>query len=180
MKFFCGISWLRSFFFIGTLLTVILHTCTTIGFVFAEKKKGSTTGLPIPRYVSTKNKKVFVRRGPSQDYRIDWIYQLSGYPLKVIAESNHWRQVEDFQGEGGWIHFRLISGKRSVVITKNATLLRRKARLDSRPLAVVNSDVVASLISVNLDWCYISLKGQKGWIQKTALWGVSEGESFGN
>ncbi|HCB53417.1 MAG TPA: hypothetical protein DEP41_06200, partial [Rhodobacter sp.] len=28
------------------------------------------------------------------------------------------------------------------------------------------------------DWCKLTLEGYKGWIEKTALWGVSPDEAF--
>ena len=54
--------------------------------VFAENftKKGRVTGLEIPRFVSLKNQKTFVRRGPGKSYRIDWILEKPGLPLKQI------------------------------------------------------------------------------------------------
>ena len=70
-----------------------------------EKKVGKVTGLEIPRFVSLKKSKTFLRRGPDKSYKIDWILERNNYPLKVIAEHEHWRQVIDFQGDEGWVYF---------------------------------------------------------------------------
>ena len=161
-------------------LVLSLFFLTSFKVVFADTKAGVVTGLQIPRYVTTKKSKVFVRRGPGQKYKIDWIYQSSGYPFKVKAEFDHWRQIEDFQGEGGWVHFRLISGKRSVVIVKNGTLLRRKAAFKSGSVASINYGAVARLISANMDWCYVSIQGLEGWVLKTNVWGIMENEIINN
>ena len=82
-------------------LSILLLTHLDGSLVFGENifNKGRVTGLDIPRFVSLKNKRTFVRRGPGKSYRIDWILEKSGLPLKIIGEHNHWRQVEDFQGD---------------------------------------------------------------------------------
>ena len=36
--------------------------------------------------------------------------------------------------------------------------------------------VVARVQECTADWCRISADGEKGWVQKSALWGVAPGE----
>ena len=68
-------------------------------FLLKNKKIGKVTGLEIPRFVSLKKSKTFLRRGPGKSYKIDWILERNNYPLMIIAEHEHWRQVRDFQGD---------------------------------------------------------------------------------
>jgi len=35
----------------------------------------------------------------------------------ATAEYEHWRRVEDQDGAGGWVHYSLLSGVRSVLVT---------------------------------------------------------------
>ena len=83
--------------------------------VMADRAKvGPVTHLPIPRFVSLKASEGNVRRGPSLTHRIDWILKLRNMPLQVVAEHGHWRKVLDFEGAGGWIHYSLLSGARTL------------------------------------------------------------------
>ncbi len=54
--------------------------------------------LPIPRFVSLKSDKVNVRKGPSTDQSIVWVFSRAGLPVEIIAESDNWRRVRDSEG----------------------------------------------------------------------------------
>ena len=75
-----------------------------------EATSGPVTNLPLPRFVSLKASEANVRRGPSLDHRIDWVFRHRDMPLRVTAEFGHWRRVEDNEGQGGWIYYTLLSG----------------------------------------------------------------------
>ena len=49
-----------------------------------QKKIGKVTGLEIPRFVSLKKSKTFLRRGPGKSYKIDWILERNNYPLMIF------------------------------------------------------------------------------------------------
>ena len=55
-------------------------------------------------------------RGPSLTHRIDWVFKRAGMPLKVTAEYENWRRIEDQEGLGGWVHYSLLSGVRSAQV----------------------------------------------------------------
>ena len=95
-----------------------------------ETGVGPVTGLPLPRYVSLKGSEGNARRGPGLSNRIDWVFTRAGMPLRITAEFEHWRRVEDKDGLGGWIHYMLLSGIRTVLFTDPMTDLH--ARPDSR------------------------------------------------
>ena len=42
--------------------------------------------LPVPRFVSLKSDKVNVRKGPSTDQSIVWVFSRAGLPVEIIAE----------------------------------------------------------------------------------------------
>ena len=71
--------------------------------------RGSSTNLPVPRFVSLKSSEGNVRRGPSLEHRIDWVFRHRDMPLRITGEFGHWRRVEDNEGQGGWIHYSLLS-----------------------------------------------------------------------
>ncbi|MEM9344377.1 MAG: SH3 domain-containing protein [Pseudomonadota bacterium] len=138
----------------------------------ADVDRGSETNLPIPRYVSLKSQEGNVRRGPSLSHRIDWVFTRRSMPLIVTDEYGHWRRVEDFDGAGGWMHYSLLSGARTVIIREDMAALRMKPTSDAAINAHAEAGVVARLGACTLDWCRISSGGHRGWIRKGALWGV--------
>jgi hypothetical protein len=84
-----------------------------------DPNKGAVTGLPIPRYVTLKGGEGNARRGPGLTHRIDWVFTTAGTPLRITAEYENWRRVEDYEGMGGWVHFTLLSGARGIIVTKD-------------------------------------------------------------
>ena len=145
--------------------------------VFAEaEERGSVTNLPIPRYVSLKAKKGNVRRGPGLTYRIDWIFQHTDTPLLVTAEFGHWRRVQDKDGQGGWMHYALLSGVRMAIINAPNLALRRKPNQQSAPAAYAEEGAIVSLDKCTHYWCSVSADGKGGWALKADLWGVMDDE----
>ena len=82
----------------------------------AAPKSVGPSGLPIPRFVSLKAEKVNVRRGPSSDHPVAWVFQRKGLPVEIVAEFENWRRVRDSDGEEGWILQNMLSGKRTAVM----------------------------------------------------------------
>ena len=136
-----------------------------------QKKLGKITGLEIPRFVSLKKSKTFLRRGPGKSYKIDWILERNNYPLMIIAEHEHWRQVVDFQGDIGWVYFRLLSGNRTIIVSKDDILLRKTAKNNSNPIGILKYGVVGELIKSTENACNAKFKNLKGWINKNDVWG---------
>ncbi len=106
--------------------------CISVVMFFAQPilaetaKKGPVTNLPMPRYVSLKAGEANARRGPSLSHKIDWVYKRRGVPLEIYAEYENWRRVRDYEGAGGWIHYSLLSGVRTVLITQDSTSFRAR------------------------------------------------------
>ena len=140
--------------------------------------KGAVTNLPLPRYVTLKGSEGNARRGPGLTHRIDWVFTREGMPLKITAEYEHWRRVEDVDGAGGWVHYSLLSGVRSVLITKD--MAQAFDGPDAKSEVVYQSElgVIGKLLQCVPDWCRVSVDGQKGWVPKTALWGVDKAEVY--
>ena len=142
----------------------------------ATEDRGPVTNLPLPRFVSLKASEGNVRRGPSLAHRIDWVYTRRDMPLEVVAEYGHWRQVRDRDGAGGWVHYSLISGVRTVLVEQDMLELHTRPQ-DNMPVeAKLANGVVARLGDCNQDWCELSAGGYDGWARKTALWGVAPDE----
>lgn len=149
--------------------------CVTASAFAAER--GPVTNLPMPRFVSLKAAEGNVRRGPSLSHRIDWVFKRRNMPLRVVAEHGHWRRVEDRDGAGGWVHYTLLSGVRTALIETDMAQIHQAADATSPVRAYVEAGVIARLGSCAHGWCEVSLDGAKGWLKRSAFWGLMPGET---
>ncbi len=138
---------------------------------------GPETNLPLPRFVSLKTDEGNVRRGPSLSHRIDWVYLRRGMPLQVTAEYGHWRRVSDREGLGGWVHYALLSGTRTVLIEEDMLAIYTRPDLAAPQEAIFEVGVIARLGECSIEWCEVSSGGYRGWAEKEALWGVMPDET---
>lgn len=137
---------------------------------------GCVTNLPLPRFVSLKGDEGNARRGPGLTHRIDWVFTRPGMPLMITAEYEHWRRVEDQDGAGGWVHYALLSGVRTVLVITDMAELHANPDRNASVLAQAEYGVIGKVLECNPGWCRISAGGEKGWIEKSALWGVAPDE----
>ena len=137
---------------------------------------GPETNLPLPRFVSLKTDEGNARRGPALDQRIDWVFVREDMPLQITAEYGHWRRVEDREGLGGWVHYSLLSGTRTVIVDQDRLPLRAQPEEGAQEIALLEQEVVARLETCEPDWCRVSAGGYGGWVPTDALWGVGVDE----
>jgi len=139
------------------------------------------SGLPLPRFVSLKAEKVNVRRGPSSDHAVAWVFQRKGMPVEIVAEFENWRRIRDSDGEEGWILQSMLSGKRTAAVApwrRDQTVPLYSAVGGSGGMvAKLQAGVIGEVETCTGEWCRISAGGYEGWIAQTMLWGVYPGES---
>jgi SH3-like domain-containing protein len=141
-----------------------------------DPNRGSVTNLPLPRYVSLKGNEGNARRGPGLTHRIDWVFTRAGMPLRITAEHEHWRRIEDAEGAGGWVHYALLSGVRSVIVAADIADFHNRPDDTSAIDFRAERNVVGWVQECRPDWCRISVNGERGWVRKSDLWGVEAGE----
>jgi SH3-like domain-containing protein len=136
----------------------------------------TTSGLPVPRYVSLKSDHVNVRAGPTKDNDVSWVYTRAGLPVEITAEFENWRRVRDSEGAEGWVYHSLLSGRRTAVVTMKTkdelAPLYDSADPKSAVAARLQAGVVAQVRKCGSGWCHVSGNGFDGWIQQERLWGV--------
>ncbi len=138
-----------------------------------------STAFPLPRFVSLSSDEVFVRSGPSPRYPVKWVYRKKGLPVEVILEFEVWRKIKDPDGETGWVHQSLISGKRTGMITgAEKVALLQKPKDSAYKQAMLEPRVVVSLDECPDEWCKVSASGYSGWVEKSHIWGVYEKEKL--
>ena len=141
-----------------------------------DPSRGAVTNLPLPRFVSLKGREGNARRGPGLTHRIDWVFTRAGMPLMITAEFEHWRRVEDAEGMGGWVHYSLLSGVRSAIVTVDLADFLARPRDGAELRFRAERNVVGWIDECDPDWCHLSVDGEDGWIRKSALWGVLPNE----
>ena len=160
---------------VAVLASAMLGTLGGAGHA-AKDSATTTSGLPIPRYVSLKSDHVNVRAGPTKDNDVAWIYTRAGLPVEITAEFENWRRVRDSEGSEGWVYHSMLSGRRTAVVTMKikddlATLYDR-ADSTSAVAARLQAGVVTQVKKCTNGWCRITGAGFDGWIEQQRLWGV--------
>ena len=166
---------LRSFSSVVVLAGCALGASISSGFS-AKDSAATTSGLPVPRYVSLKSDHVNVRAGPTKDNDVAWVYTRSGLPVEITAEFENWRRVRDSEGSEGWVYHSLLSGRRTGVAQSKdkEQLIPLHASADAKsPVTAQLQQGVLSAVKKCVDgWCRVSGKGFDGYIEQTHLWGV--------
>lgn len=148
----------------------------------AQGATGAVTGLPLPRFVSLKSDRVNVRKGPSRDHAVQWVFQHAGMPIEVIGEFENWRRIRDRDGDKGWVYHSLLDGRRTAIVKgdPDGDLARLYEIPDQRAevIALAEPGVVGALLACKDDWCRVSASGHTGWIARRDVWGAYESEEF--
>ena len=160
------------------LFLILLFPCAE---VLAQEPSVAfrSTEYPLPRFVSLRSSEVYVRTGPGQKYPVQWVFQKQGLPVEIILEYDVWRKIQDFEGEKGWVHKSLLSGRRTGVIrSEEMTAIRRKPNKNSSVNAYLKPNVLVHIEQCEASWCFVEASGYKGWLEKNMVWGVYEDEEF--
>ena len=152
---------------------------TTTGSVGPAQQLGPS-GLPVPRFVSLKTEKVNVRKGPSSDHAVAWVYQSKGLPVEIMAEFETWRRVRDSEGSEGWILQNMLSCKRTALVapSRKGTFINLMAEpsVESGPVAKLASGVIGDIRACDGSWCRITASGFDGYVDQNLIWGAYPGE----
>ena len=136
------------------------------------------SGLHVPRFVTLKSDEINMRVGPGREYPLAWIYKRKGLPVKVIAEFDVWRKVEDHEGITGWVHGQLVSARRTALVNEPVSKLYQRPETDSNIVAVAEKGVLMELQYCRDNWCRLSNEQVRGWIPRSAIWGALDGETI--
>ena len=129
----------------------------------------------VPYWASMRSNEVNMRVGPSEDYRISWVYRRASLPVKVIRLREGWRLVRDPDGAQGWILARLLSPDRTALVVGKGPAPIRETASDSGKLRWnAEPGVVGKLGDCDAGWCEFDVQGRKGWVRQSRLWGAGE------
>jgi SH3-like domain-containing protein len=142
---------------------------------------GSSTCLPIPRFVSLRADAVNLRVGPGDQYPIAWVYHRVGLPVEVLREFDVWRLVVDADGTEGWMHeATLIDARHFVINGQSRVTLFRSPSDQSNPAAQLMPGVIGLIqrCDAGADWCRVRVAHVGGWLERSAFWGSFPGEAI--
>lgn len=169
---------------IGLVVTLFAQS----GVLSARAKDGppagvkiGASGLQVPRYVSLKSNRVNVRKGPSTEHAVAWVFSRAGLPVEIIAEFENWRQIRDSEGSEGWVFRALLSGRRTALVMpwvkeSQAIPLYESDSTGSDTLAQLEPGVLGSVHKCDGKWCNFTVGNYTGWIEQERLWGVYRDE----
>jgi len=146
------------------------------------------SGLPLPRFVSTRSSPINVRVGPGTKYDIAWNFVVSGVPVEIIQEFDTWRKIRDVEGDEGWVHQNLLIGTRTGYATPlmaNGEVTMHTNRADDGPVrARLAPGVKVTIHECDGQWCSVAAgqPGERqafsGYVRQEELWGVYPNEEF--
>ena len=146
--------------------------------IYAENI-GKTTGFKIPRFVSLKSSDVNLRVGPSENYPKILNYKQKNLPIEIIKEHAGWRQIQDIDGNSGWILGSLLKGDRYGIIISNSN---EESKLFNFPkgtqIGSIGKNNIVKIKKCLTQWCLIQYKKIEGWIKKENIWGVYKNEIY--
>ena len=136
--------------------------------------------LPLPRFASLRSDEVNLRVGPGPEYPVFWVLKRKGMPVEIVSEFGTWRKIREVEGEEGWVHQNMLTGKRTVLLRGEAQQLFRKASAESKPLARIQPGVSGKVLECEEAWCRVQMGDDemtmKGWIRRDQLWGLYPAE----
>ena len=138
--------------------------------------------LPIPRFASLRSETVYMRAGPGERFPIEWVYEKKDFPVKIIDSFEHWLKIEDVDKNQGWVHKRMLSGKKTALTPKDEkTAMYKKASTQSKVLVYFEGQVIVKIIECEDDsaFCEVKYNELKGYIPKKSLYGASLTEGSG-
>lgn len=145
--------------------------------LFAVSEAGAQDKTP-PYWASIVPSQARIRTGPGRNFPAVWQYQRAGLPVKVIATFPAWRKIQDPDGAQGWMQSNMLSEDRTGMVAPG-NVREMRARPDASAPVVWRAEpgVVGRLRKCDAGWCDFDVKGRRGWIEATALWGVAPDES---
>ena len=130
-----------------------------------------------PHFAALHADKVNLRAGPGDRYPIEWIYVRKDWPVEVVGQYDHWRHVRDWEGTEGWVHEKMITNRREVIVRGGVRAIRRSPDLGAALVARAEPGVMARLVECRGDWCRIEAGGVTGWVERVNIWGVYPNEN---
>jgi len=158
------------------LRTVAVALCFML--IAAPAARAQETRKP-PYWASIASGEAMMRTGPGKEYPATWQYRRADLPVRVLEIYKSWRKIRDPDGTTGWMLVSLLSSTRTaLVLGTQQHPLYEKPDTASKTRYFVRPGVVGRLSRCANNWCQLDVKGKRGYISTSAIWGLDPGESF--
>jgi SH3-like domain-containing protein len=145
---------------------------TSVAFALAMACPLRAEDVATPYWASIRSNEVNMRVGPSEEYRIAWVYHRQHLPVKVLRLKEGWRLVEDQDGARGWMLSQFLTRERSAVVTGSSPAeLRENADGSGQLRWRLAPGVIVQLGDCAQNWCAVSLGPRAGFVAADHLWG---------
>lgn len=127
----------------------------------------------VPYWASIRVSELNMRVGPSEEYRVQWVYRRPGLPLKVLRLKEGWRLVEDHEGGRGWVMARFLTRNRAaIVVGRDLADLRESGEAGAKLMWRLEPGVIGTLGDCDEGWCQFSVGPRAGYVQQSRIWGA--------
>lgn len=155
------------------MLAAVLALGLTLGSAQAQNERAT------PYWASISAGKAMMRTGPGQNYPATWLYVRADLPIRIVETYPNWRKVSDPEGTTGWMLQRLLSDRRTGLVTGDAPRpLREDPGEESRVRYLAEPGVVGRVSKCAGNWCLFDVGGRQGYIRQDQVWGVEPGETL--
>lgn len=162
---------------VAAVASALVVAVGLLGSTISFAASGGGDAGASPHFASLHADKVNLRTGPGDRYPIQWVYVRRDWPVEIIGQYDHWRRIRDWEGTEGWVHERMLTNKREVIVKGAVRAIRRGPDLGAGLVARAEPGVMARLIECRGEWCRIDAGEASGWVERANVWGVYPNEN---
>jgi len=124
-------------------------------------------------FSSLRSAETNVRAGPGQHYPIKFTFKAKAVPVRVINEYDNWCEIEDYEGQSGWVSQNLLTKKRMLLVLTNKPFidLYSKNNEKSRVIFHLENNVTGEYLKCIDNWCAMKVNDKKGWVKRNEVFG---------
>ena len=124
-------------------------------------------------FSSLRSAETNVRAGPGQHYPIKFTFKAKAVPVRVINEYDNWCEIEDYEGQSGWVSQNLLTKKRMLLVRTSKPFIDMYAKNNEKSRVVfhLENNVTGEYLKCVDNWCAIKVSDKKGWVKKNEVFG---------
>ncbi|HUG45941.1 MAG TPA: SH3 domain-containing protein [Sphingomicrobium sp.] len=128
-----------------------------------------------PYWASISSGKAMMRTGPARTYPGIWLYQRRDLPVRVVKKYEHWRLIQDPDGQQGWMLATLLSDRQTAMVRDGEPRpIHARPVADSSIRYRAEAGVVGRIDKCRQGWCRFAIGKRQGFIRMSDIWGVGE------
>jgi len=153
---------------IKKILLTILFLCLSFS-AFADLREVEEKNY----FSSLRSAETNVRAGPGQNYPIKFTFKAKAVPVRVINEYDNWCEIEDYEGQSGWVSQNLLTKKRMLLVRTSKPFIDMYSKNNekSRVIFHLENNVTGEYLKCVDNWCAIKVNDKKGWVKNGEVFG---------